>query len=83
MDFFGIGTGELILILVLGLILLGPKKLQEVARMLGKANRVVRKLGSDLSVAIKQELDESGDKTSHPMENTRDIPSDINHKPLQ
>ena len=81
MDIFGIGTGEFLLILVLILILMGPKKLQEVARVMGKTSRVIRRLGSDLSAAIKQELDESGKETSSSVEQHRDVPSDANGKP--
>ena len=83
MDFFGIGTGEFILILILILILVGPKKLQEMARMMGKTTRVIRKMGSDLSFSIRQELDKSGEEVSSPEESSRDIPSDINNEPLK
>lgn len=46
---FGLGPTELIVILVLALVLLGPKKLPEVASGLGKAIRQFRKATTDLT----------------------------------
>jgi sec-independent protein translocase protein TatB len=46
---FGLGAGELVIILVLALILLGPSKLPGVASGLGKAIRQFRKATRDLS----------------------------------
>jgi sec-independent protein translocase protein TatB len=46
---FGLGPTELIVILVLALILLGPKKLPDVASGLGKAIRQFRKATTDLT----------------------------------
>ncbi len=46
---FGLGPTELIVILVLGLVLLGPKKLPDVASGLGKAIRQFRKATRDLT----------------------------------
>lgn len=46
---FGLGATELIVILVLALILLGPKKLPDVAAGLGKAIRQFRKATRDLT----------------------------------
>jgi TatA/E family protein of Tat protein translocase len=43
LNMFGIGTPELIIILVLALILIGPKKLPEVARAIGKGLGELRK----------------------------------------
>jgi Tat protein translocase TatB subunit len=43
---FGIGTPELIVILVVALIVLGPKRLPEVARMLGKSLGELRRATS-------------------------------------
>src|SRR5574337_1312670 len=46
---FGFGHGpELIIILAIALIVLGPGKIPEVAQMLGKAVRELRKASSDL-----------------------------------
>lgn len=40
---FNIGTGELMVILLVGLLVFGPKKLPEVARKVGKGLQQVRK----------------------------------------
>ena len=57
MDFFGIGFGEIVLILILGLIIFGPGKLPEVARTVGRYVRVLRKMSSEFTEAVKKEID--------------------------
>lgn len=49
---FGIGAGEFILILVVGLIVFGPSQLPSVGRSIGKAIREFRKAQSALSTAL-------------------------------
>jgi TatA/E family protein of Tat protein translocase len=46
---FGIGAPELIVILVVALVVLGPKRLPEIAQALGRAFGEFRKATSDLS----------------------------------
>ena len=46
---FGLGMGELIVILAIALIFLGPKRLPDVATSLGKAIRSFRKATRDLT----------------------------------
>jgi Tat protein translocase TatB subunit len=45
---FGIGMTELMVIFVIGLIVLGPKKLPELARTLGKSLAEFRRASNDL-----------------------------------
>jgi Tat protein translocase TatB subunit len=45
---FGIGMTELLVIFVIGLIVLGPKKLPELARTLGKSLAEFRRASNDL-----------------------------------
>jgi Tat protein translocase TatB subunit len=46
---FGIGTPELLVILVVALIVLGPQRLPEIARALGKAMAELRRATSGLT----------------------------------
>ncbi|MGD0115492.1 MAG: twin-arginine translocase TatA/TatE family subunit [Dehalococcoidia bacterium] len=49
MEFFGVGLPELVLILVLTLIVVGPQRLPEVAAQLGKAMRDLRRYTSGIN----------------------------------
>lgn len=51
---FGIGMPELLLILALALIVLGPKKLPELARALGKGMAEFRRATDDLKEEFRQ-----------------------------
>lgn len=53
MPFPNIGPGELILILVIALVVLGPGKLPDVAASLGKSLREFRKAATDVTDAAK------------------------------
>lgn len=53
---FGLGPGELIIILAIALLVLGPNKLPDVATSLGKAIRSFRKATRDLTDQL--EIDE-------------------------
>lgn len=54
---FGIGLPELVMILVLGLLVLGPKRLPEVARTLGRFYGQLRRASDDFQRTIRQDLD--------------------------
>ncbi len=65
---FGIGLPELILVLAIALIVIGPAKLPEVAKSLGRAFGEFRKATSDLKDSF--EIDETMDSVKKPF---RDI----------
>ncbi len=58
---FGIGLNEMIIITVIALIVIGPKQLPEVARMLGKLITNFKRATSDLRTAIADEVDSQAD----------------------
>jgi len=58
---FGIGLNEMIIITVIALIVIGPKQLPEVARMLGKLIANFKRATSDLRTAIADEVDSQAD----------------------
>jgi len=56
MNFFGIGPLEVILILVLALIVLGPQRLPEVAAQLARLVRQARRYAGQVTSQLKYEL---------------------------
>jgi sec-independent protein translocase protein TatA len=71
MDFFGIGLGELLLIIIIAVIILKPGKIIEVSRQLGKTVRAFRKASSGLTAQITREL-ESEERNQSPRPKTND-----------
>lgn len=53
---FGLGFGEILIILVLALILLGPTRLPDAAKQLGKSLREFKKATDDLKTQFEGEL---------------------------
>ncbi len=81
MDFFGMGMGEILLILVVALIIWGPEKIPEIARTLGRTVRTLKKASFDLTTAVTKELNtEEKDHPSQSKANNVDSakePSDV------
>jgi Tat protein translocase TatB subunit len=66
MGFSGIGIWEILLILVVALLVLGPNKLPGIARTLGKTMRTIKKAGTDLTTTLTREVELTDDKPSPP-----------------
>ena len=58
MNFFGIGLPEMALILVIALLVFGPKKLPEIGRSLGKAIRGFQEASKDFEAEFKREAEQ-------------------------
>ncbi len=58
MNFFGVGPLELMLVLVIGVIVLGPERIPEVAVQLARAVRYLRGYATDATADIRAELSE-------------------------
>ncbi len=74
---FGIGMPELLLILGLALIVLGPKKLPELARALGKGMAEFRRAADELKEEFRQlerETDDDMPNISQAEEPARESP---------
>jgi len=57
MDFIGIGIWEVLAVLVIALMVVGPRRLPEVGRKLGKAVRKYRLIASEMTREITEEMD--------------------------
>lgn len=61
MNIFGIGLPEMALILVIALLVFGPKKLPEIGRSLGKAIRSFQDASKDFEEEFKKEAQQLED----------------------
>lgn len=57
---FDIGSFELVVILILGVIILGPNEVKSMAKFMGKTMRKFQGLASDFKDDIKKEVDGVG-----------------------
>ena len=56
---FGIGLPELILIMIVALLVVGPRKLPDLARSLGKALHDFKKMTDDVKQTFEEELEDT------------------------
>ena len=61
-----IGFGEILVILLLGLIIFGPKRLPEMGRTVGRSLREFRRAAADLRAEIESDVDDEPPKVPSP-----------------
>ena len=75
-SFLGIGIWEILLVFVLAMIFVGPKKLPEIAAKLGRAYRRLKNASHDLTSELTKEVNINSDqKIENPL---RKVASDLN-----
>ena len=74
MDFLGIGWQELLLILIVAVIIVGPGRIVEISRTLGKTVNAFKKAANDLTTQVSRELEEQR------KENLKEIPQERQDK---
>ncbi len=62
MDLFGMGSGEILLIVVVALIIWGPGRIIEISHTLGKTVHNFKKMAFDLTEQISKETGEQEKK---------------------
>lgn len=72
MEFFGVGTSELVLLLLLAAIVLGPERLARTARDMGKFVRDAKSYMGSFSDELKTEL--------NVLDEIKKIEEDLNRK---
>ena len=73
MNILGVGPAELLLIFIIALIVLGPGKLPELARTLGKALRELRRMSLEVTAEFAKELRDMEAISSEVRETTEEI----------
>lgn len=76
---FGMGIQELLLVFIVAMIVLGPKKLPELAKTLGRAAREFKKASNDLKQSIGLDDDHEIDNNTKPAQKaeTTIVPDNI------
>ena len=57
MDLMGVGTAEVLMILLVALLVIGPNKVVEFGRTMGKIVRTIKKASLDLTSSVTKELE--------------------------
>lgn len=60
---FGIGTGEILVILLIALLVLGPKEIPKVARAIGKTMRELQRTKDEIRESIDREFEDHVEDT--------------------
>lgn len=61
---FGIGTTEILIVLVIALLLLGPKEIPKIARTIGRGMRELERAKDELKQSIEFEVDQAEEEVS-------------------
>ncbi len=80
---FGLGVPELVIILIIALVIFGPRKLPEIGQALGKGIREFKKSTSEIESQVKQDFSEPAAKESSKessQESTKSEPSEESEK---
>ncbi|UCB43433.1 MAG: twin-arginine translocase TatA/TatE family subunit [Dehalococcoidales bacterium] len=57
MDFVGIGAQEILMILLVAILVVGPNRIVEIGRTIGKVTRAIKKTTTDFTSAVSKEME--------------------------
>ena len=73
MDFMSIGAQEILMILLVAIIIVGPNRIVEIGRTIGRITRSIKKASIDFSSAVSKEMElEEKDKQKSPPPEKKD-----------
>jgi len=72
MDLMGVGTAEVLMILLVALLVIGPNKVVEFGRTMGKIVRTIKKASFDVTTSLTKELELEEEKKRDPNTEKKD-----------
>jgi len=73
MNIFGVGLPEVTVILVIALLIFGPKKLPELGKQLGKTLKSLKTASNEFQNEINQVMSESNEQSLNELTNIEDL----------
>jgi len=76
-DFLNIGPWELVLVLIIAILVAGPKRMVEIARTLGQFSRQLRDLSREFTMALQAEIDATEKEAAKTGSSLREVQEDL------
>ena len=77
MNIFGVGLPEITVILILGLLIFGPKKLPELGKQLGKTLKSLKNASNEFQAEIENVINEKEETTSDAVKNKNESEDNV------
>jgi sec-independent protein translocase protein TatB len=83
MDFTSIGSSEILMIILVAVLVVGPNRIVEISRTMGKVMRAIKKTTFDLTSAVTKELELEEKEKQPPADpkNKEELPGNQASKP--
>jgi len=76
-DFLNVGPWELVLVLIIAILVAGPKRMVEIARTLGQYSRQLRDLSREFTTALQAEIQATEEEASKTGLDLREVQRDL------
>lgn len=77
MDFLNVGPWELVLVLIIAILVAGPKRMVEIARTLGQFSRQLRDLSREFTTALQAEIQATEEEATKASVDLREVQKDL------
>jgi Sec-independent protein translocase protein TatA len=76
-DFLNVGPWELVLVLIIAILVAGPKRMVEIARTLGQYSRQLRDLSREFTTALQAEIQATEEEAGKTGLDLREVQKDL------
>jgi len=77
LDFLNVGPWELIVVLIIAILVAGPKRMVEIARTLGQFSRQLRDLSREFTMALQAEIQATEEEASATGVDLQEVQKDL------
>ncbi len=79
MDFLNVGPWELVVVLIIAILVAGPKRMVEIARTLGQFSRQLRDLSREFTMALQAEIQATEEEAGSAGVDLQEVQRDLEH----